>query len=293
MFKRWLGEYKKEIDERLEEFFEEKKEELGEIDSEVGKLVGQLEEIGLKGKRLRGFLFLVGCGIGQGWERLEFERIPEKIWRGSMGLELFHLGLLVQDDVMDMDEERRGVKTIHKRYEDLHYGEAMANLGGDLCFAWAGELLSELGEEVWRRWSRYFERVVMGQIMDVVQSSKFKGQSHSLKLKTLEKYEIVIKLKTGEYTGEMPLVLGCLAGGGGRKLAERLGGWGLEWGIGFQLRDDLLDGDGMVELIGEARTKKRLEKQVKGAKSKRTELVLGEMGEILKEMEEFLVVDGK
>ncbi len=284
MFKRWLGEYKREIDGRLEEFFEEKKEELGKIDSKVGKLVGQLEEIGLKGKRLRGFLFLVGYGIGQGWEKLEFERVPEKIWRGSMGLELFHLGLLVQDDVMDMDEERRGVKTIHKRYEDLHYGEAMANLGGDLCFAWAGELLSELGEEVWQKWSRYFERVVMGQIMDV------KMQNEKCKMKN---YLQVIRLKTGEYTGEMPLVLGCLAGGGGRKLAERLGGWGLEWGIGFQLRDDLLDGDGMVELIGEARTKKRLEKQVKGAKSKRTELVLGEMGEILKEMEEFLVVDGK
>ena len=280
MFKRWLGEYKREIDDRLEEFFKEKEKTLGEFDERVGELVGSLKGIGLKGKRLRGFLFLVGYGIGQGWEKLEFELVPEKIWRGSMALELFHLGLLVQDDVMDMDEERRGVTTIHKRYEDLHYGEAMANLGGDLCFAWAGELLSALGEEVWQKWSRYFERVVVGQAMDV---SYLSGT-------VLVRYEQVIRLKTGEYTGEMPLVLGCLAGVGERKLAKRLGEWGLEWGIGFQLRDDLLDGDGMVELIGEARTKKRLEEQMARAKSKRTELALGGMGEILKEMEEFLLI---
>lgn len=167
-FLRLLGEYKGEIDGWLEKFFEEKLIKVEKVDEEVLGVVKGLKEIGMKGKRLRGFLVGVGYGVGNGWQRLEWRRVPDEVWKVGMGLELFHLGLLVQDDVMDRDEVRRGVKTIHARYDDLHYGEAMADLGADMCFGWAAELLAEGGSlAVVGEWGRYFERVARGQVLDL------------------------------------------------------------------------------------------------------------------------------
>ncbi len=237
-----LKEYKERIDVELDGFFQVKLNQVGEIDEEVSRLIDSLAEIGLRGKRLRGFLFMMGYGLARDWSELDWERFPEEVWQGGVGIELFHLGLLVQDDVMDGDEVRRGVKTIWARYGEQRYGEAMANLAADMCFGWAASLMAKLDEQVVNEWGRYFERVAMGQMLD-------------MKIQTLgfmaEDYRQVVELKTAEYTGEMPLVLGWLAGGRQKGEGEKLFLWGKRWGELFQWRDDLRDGDGLVELVGE------------------------------------------
>ena len=244
-FRAILSEYKKGLDERLDSFFESKLVEVQGLGKEVGELVLNLKEIGLRGKRLRGFLFMMGYALAQGWGEWQKERFPEKVWQGGMGVELFHLGLLVQDDVMDRDEIRRGVVSLHARYEELHYGEAMANLGADMCFGWAVELLSGIGKvEVLQEWGKYFERVARGQVMD---------------LKT-QNYFWVVELKTAEYTGELPLVLGWLVGGRERSEGERLFVWGKNWGRLFQWLDDWDDGDGVMKQWGREKTKEEVKK---------------------------------
>ena len=244
-----LKEYKERIDAELKRFFQVKLNEVGEIDREVGKLINSLAEIGLRGKRLRGFLFMIGYGLARGWGKPDWEKFPKEIWQGGMGIELFHLGLLVQDDVMDEDEVRRGVKTIWARYGDKEYGEAMANLAADMCFGWAASLMGKLGEQVVNEWGRYFERVAIGQVLDMkMQTSRLMAEG----------YGRVVELKTAEYTGEMPLVLGWLAGGRQKGEGEKLFLWGKRWGELFQWRDDLKDGDGLVGLVREKGVRERM-----------------------------------
>ncbi len=281
MFRKLLKEYKTIVDKRLAVFFDEKIKEVEKESNELVKLLKSLKEVGMGGKRLRGFLFMVGYGLGKKEQELDWEMMADEVWNGGLALELFHLGLLIQDDVMDGDEERRGVRAIHVRYEDSHYGEAMANLGADICFGWAIELLSGWGKEVMREWGRYFERVGWGQVLDIVQTQK--------KINKLDDYKKVVRLKTAEYTGEMPLVLGWLAAGREREEGKDLFKFGERWGEMFQWRDDWLDGDGLVEWLGRENLKAKLEKEELILKEKVGELDLNSWWqELLKEMVEEL-----
>ena len=81
------------------------------------------------GKRLRPVLSLISAeALGKDWNRI----LPS-----AVAIETIHNFTLIHDDIMDRDELRRGVPTVHTLY-----GEPTAILAGDTLFAEAFEILA-------------------------------------------------------------------------------------------------------------------------------------------------------
>ena len=82
------------------------------------------------GKRLRPFLVLKTCSLVGGKEK---DAIPT-----ASSLELLHTFTLLHDDIMDQDEKRRGVPSVHTKY-----GVPVAIVAGDLLFAKVFEAITK------------------------------------------------------------------------------------------------------------------------------------------------------
>jgi geranylgeranyl diphosphate synthase type I len=223
--------YKTLIDAEIEAELGRRLAEVRDISPEIVKVVTAMSELSHGGKRMRGLLTILGYQIAGGSKDGGVE-----IVRAAVIMELFHLGLLVHDDIMDRDNLRRGVATVHARYDDLHTGEAMAMCAGDLTFGWGMETLAKLKLPItnlqitnaMQVWGKYFSRVGYGQMLDV------------LKVADEESLLQILALKSGEYSCVLPLVFGATLGGAKPELIKQLTEYGMELGWVFQLRDDYL-----------------------------------------------------
>ncbi|MEQ8673022.1 MAG: polyprenyl synthetase family protein [Aggregatilineales bacterium] len=101
------------------------------------------------GKSLRPAVLMFACGLVGGDE--------ERALPAASTVELYHTFTLVHDDIIDRDELRRGVPTVHADfarrakkelgYDDAtaaHYGLAVAILAGDMQMGWAASLLTKI-----------------------------------------------------------------------------------------------------------------------------------------------------
>jgi len=234
---KYFDKFKPQIDRGIREELEKRLAEVTDISPQLVSVVSAMSELAEGGKRMRGLLTILGYELAGGKDEKE-------IVKAAVVMELFHLGLLIQDDVMDRDELRRGVKTIHARYPDLHLGEAVANCVGDLTFGWGMEKLSGLAmsakdiNQAMSVWGKYFARVGYGQILDVM---KVADQNTLLN---------ILALKSGEYSCVLPLLMGATLGGAQAELLTKLTGYGMELGWVFQLRDDWLADFGESQKTG-------------------------------------------
>ena len=184
---------------------------------------------GRGGKRFRPALLLL-CTALAGGE-------PERALPSAMALELFQNFALVHDDIEDDSEMRRGRPALHRQH-----GVPLALNAGDLLFGLVYEALLENGDllgadmalEVQRRFALAFRHTFEGQAMDIAwsQGSHVPGRAE---------YELMIGKKTGWYSGRAPCEIGALIGGGEAELLAALGEYGAKLGVGFQVRDDLLN----------------------------------------------------
>ena len=166
----------------------------------------------------------------------------EPILRACAALELLHTSALVHDDLMDRDDERRGVDSTHVRFakeapvgaDPDAFGAAAAVLVGDLALVLSEQLLRTsgfAGDRVGRAMSR-FDRMraemAAGQFLDV------SGAADRRRVRAL---------KTGSYTAEGPVLIGAALAGAGVPAEGSLRVFGRLVGEAFQLRDDVLDGE--------------------------------------------------
>jgi geranylgeranyl diphosphate synthase, type I len=185
------------------------------------------------GKRLRPGLLALGFEAFGGGDR-------RRVLPAMAALELLQTYLLIHDDWMDGDSERRGGPTAHvalaKRFGDEAQGARGAILAGDWACALAHEAMTACDVlparllEALRRFASMTRDVVVGQTLDVFPPL--------LEETTLEHIEQVYALKTAAYTVEGPVVIGA-ALAGMRELGE-LAHALRHAGVAFQLRDDVL-----------------------------------------------------
>jgi len=237
-------EYSKRTKEKISEIL---RQELSQAVSNYPSFSGDsagifnsLKEYALAGKMLRGLLACLSVELfsdsGQkGPARIEMYRL-------GAALELLQAGLLIHDDIMDEDSLRRGLPTMHKRFElesahsgaqnPSHLGEAIAICAGDICFFSAWNLVSGFGAEMQRLFSRELVKVCLAQARDV----RLGSHSH---FPDLEESMDVYTYKTARYTICLPLLAGAIAAGrsDAAPLLEEIG---LNLGILFQLKDDYL-----------------------------------------------------
>ncbi len=188
------------------------------------------------GKRLRPCLTLACCEVVGGRAEGALET--------AAAFELLHTFSLIHDDIMDHADLRRGVKTVHRLW-----GEPMAILAGDALFAKVFEALSlnvsrvglESGRAAKLFWivSRASFELSRGQALDMLFSKRLGLRE--------EEYVEMVALKTGALM-QASASAGALLGGGTPSQVERLGEYGKNLGIAFQIQDDIL---GLVGEKGE------------------------------------------
>jgi len=177
----------------------------------------------LGGKRLRPLLVLMAYGI--------YKKDFRSIAKYAIAVEAFHNFTLMHDDIMDNAPLRRGNVTVHEKWN-----VNTAILSGDVMLVRVYEMLSTLDPmhlpEVLKVFSQCASEVCEGQQLDM-------DFEHRMDVSATE-YLQMIRKKTAVLLG-FSLELGAIlsnASGHDRKL---LRDFGINVGIGFQLKDDLLD----------------------------------------------------
>ncbi len=184
------------------------------------------------GKRLRPLLTLLACDLFGG--KIENAVYP------AIGLEIFHNFTLLHDDIMDKAPIRRGKETVYKKWNTN-----IAILSGDTMFALAYEFMLKT------------EISIIPQILQVLNQTArevCEGQQFDMNYETqqnvsIEDYIEMIRLKTAVLLGGS-LKIGALIGGASEQYAEHIYNFGLNIGLAFQLKDDLLDVFSDIEKFG-------------------------------------------
>ncbi|AGI48341.1 Geranylgeranyl pyrophosphate synthase [Thermoplasmatales archaeon BRNA1] len=175
------------------------------------------------GKRMRPAIVLAACGAVGGDKK--------KAMPLAVAIEYIHNFTLIHDDLMDGDEMRRGMKTIH-----VGYDEPTAILAGDALFAKAFQIIAELDipAEAMREVLRFVTKAVWdlarGQEMDILNEGKLIDEAH---------YTETIFLKTSVLFAAAAAG-GALCGGADKKVVDAINRYALDMGLGFQMFDDYL-----------------------------------------------------
>ncbi|MFY0607888.1 MAG: polyprenyl synthetase family protein [Cyclobacteriaceae bacterium] len=179
--------------------------------------------LSLGGKRMRPLL------VQLGYQLTKEDATP--ITRQALAVEVFHNFTLMHDDIMDDAPLRRGMPTVHEKWNNT-----VAILSGDTMLVKAYDLLLELDKDILAEALKSFNKcaveVCEGQQIDM----NFEGEENV----SVDEYINMIRLKTAVLLG-FSLEYGALIAGMPEADRKKLYDVGVKMGIGFQLMDDLLD----------------------------------------------------
>jgi len=185
-----------------------------------------------KGKRIRPILALLACELFQG--NIDDVKYP------ALAMEMFHNFTLVHDDIMDKAPLRRGFETVYKKWNS-----DIAILSGDTMFAIAYQYAMKTQPRyikgVLETLSKVAIEVCEGQQMDM--------DFEESDMVEIEDYVRMITLKTAVLLGSS-LKIGALIAEASPNDIEEIYNFGLDFGIAFQLQDDLLDAYGDQSVFG-------------------------------------------
>jgi farnesyl diphosphate synthase len=193
------------------------------------------------GKRLRPFLLMQSAGL--------FGVPAERALRAAAAIECVHTYSLVHDDLpcMDDDDLRRGRPTTHRAFD-----EATAVLAGDALLTIAFEILADedthpsgtararLVSELAR--ASGSNGMIGGQMIDIEAPNHTFGEGEVILLQ---------RMKTGALF-EFCCVAGAILAEAGAEHENRLRDYARDFGLVFQITDDLLDVMSTAEKTGKA-----------------------------------------
>ena len=176
-----------------------------------------------QGKRLRPLLVLLGAKL--------FGEVNEQTLRAAAFVEMVHNATLIHDDVVDDDDQRRGQDSVK-----AHFGNLSAVLSGDYLLAKAMLLLMEPADRaILQEMLSTTAAMSEGELMQNASFLRPNGRKN-------DAYIGIITRKTAL------LMRSCCAAGAlsvhaTTEQVQHIADFGLNFGILFQLRDDLLDGE--------------------------------------------------
>ena len=181
------------------------------------------------GKKFRPALIFLCCEL--------FGGDPEDALISAISLELFHNFALIHDDIEDNSELRRGAPTLH-----LKHGIPLAINSGDALFCLVHDNLLKnhhrLNKDLAIKIHKHLNKIMMftfeGQALDI-------GWIENQIFPKKNEYKKMIIKKTGYYSGRGPCQCGALIAGASKEDFKNIGIFGEAIGIGFQIRDDLLN----------------------------------------------------
>lgn len=241
---------RKRIEEYLRAFFLEKRSESIPESFKKQRALEELEKFVLRGKLIRGTLFLL---------TVEYfgEQLTDRHIAIASAIELVHSALLIQDDIIDNDAMRRGDKTLYAAYQRIgeeisatspyHYGISIAIVISDIAFFLAYELLSSFNESSLSNLIKFYSHEIYLVALAEGIDSEF-GQTNNEPSE--DDIYAVYHYKTARYTFSMPFIMAgivCNAPQEQTGILEKIGELA---GIIFQLKDDVIGIFGNEEVIG-------------------------------------------
>lgn len=212
------------------------------VNQEIDKINWQREPYGLYepigyilslgGKRLRPAITLMACNL--------YSENVMQVMKPAIGLEIFHNFTLLHDDIMDHAKKRRGKPTVH-----IKWNENTAILSGDVMqiesYKWVAETPEKYLKKTLDIFSKTAAEICEGQQYDM----EFEDRNNV----EADDYIEMIRLKTAVLIAA-GCQIGALIGGASDEDAQNLYDFGLNTGLAFQLKDDLLDVYGNEETFG-------------------------------------------
>ncbi len=210
-----IDHWKKQIEAEI------KKQEFGRQPKSLYEPIRYIMALG--GKRLRPLLTVLSYSL--------YKKDADNIIKYATAVEAFHNFTLLHDDIMDNAPLRRGKPTVHEKWN-----VNTAILSGDVMLVKVYDMFLDLEEgklkEVLRIFNQCAAEVCEGQQWDMEFESKSKVNE--------AQYIEMIRLKTAVLLG-FALELGAVLAGASAEDRQSLREFGTNIGIGFQLKDDLLD----------------------------------------------------
>ncbi|MBO5823843.1 MAG: polyprenyl synthetase family protein [Prevotella sp.] len=190
--------------------------------------------LSIGGKRVRPVLMLLAYNM--------YKEDPERILMPACALETYHNYTLLHDNLMDNADVRRGVPTVHRKWD-----ANTAILSGDsmLVLAYHRMLQCDADKqpEVMSLFTETALEIGEGQQYDM----EFENRNDVTEAEYIE----MIRLKTSVLLA-CALKIGAILAGASSEDADNLYKFGEQIGLAFQLQDDLLDVYGDPKVFGKA-----------------------------------------
>lgn len=171
-----------------------------------------------KGKRLRPLMALLSAKSVGG-------KISDTI-RLALAIELVHTATLIHDDIIDQAKYRRGRLALHEKWS-----ESDAIVTGDALIAIAINLISDYESKIIKITSEGALSLCSGELVDATMSLDKVDEEVYFK-KLIQKSSVLFKVAAE---------CGGIVGGGGDDEVSALSKYGENYGVAYQLKDDLED----------------------------------------------------
>lgn len=177
-----------------------------------------------KGKRLRPKLVFMAAKL--------FGEVNESTWRTALFVELLHTATLVHDDVVDASDERRGQPSVNAKWDNK-----TAVLCGDHLLSKAMLVLSDPADnKILVEMLNTALAMSEGELMQNRRQETEDGK---------EDYLSIIERKTARLM-KACCIGGALSVGATKEQVAAVGEFGLNYGMMFQLRDDIADDENVA-----------------------------------------------
>lgn len=190
--------------------------------------------LSIGGKRVRPVLMLLTYNM--------YKEDPERILMPACALETYHNYTLLHDDLMDNADVRRGVPTVHRKWD-----ANTAILSGDSMLVLAYHRMLQCDADKQPEVMSLFTETAL----EIGEGQQYDMEFENRDDVTEEEYIEMIRLKTSVLLACAMKIGGILAGASAED-ADNLYKFGEQVGLAFQLQDDLLDVYGDPKVFGKA-----------------------------------------
>lgn len=183
-----------------------------------------------RGKLLRPMLVVLASRFGS-------ERTKSKIQHIAAAIEILHLATLVHDDVIDESPLRRGAPALHTQI-----GKKQAILIGDYLFSQCFSLVAEH--------ANLENSKMLARVVSSICSSEISQAQDAFSYKTsIRRYNRRIAGKTAALFA-ISCFVGASESGAKKPVCALFSRIGYNLGMGFQIKDDILDYTGNEKTMG-------------------------------------------